>query len=354
MNYPETYELLFTRLRQNLAAAQAAGTPVKHLLFLLGIPIAYPRLTWLENIFRSPVIAPIKLLNRRFGVGGSVFNQFDGSIDLLDDLDDHYTAKTHKVERREMLERLQAVAAEFSVRVTILGGDVHLAALGRFYSNPALKIPVERDFRFMQNIVSSAIVNKPPPQTVANLLAKRNKIHHLNADTDETMLDLFDRDPGSTARTSKSNHCMMPSRNFSIITENSPLSRAGENDTGGVPEVQVASAETQFAGADGHGPMCAQEAGAGSAHKAAGAVTHGKGTDGSLDVMIRVERDQSDKTGQTCPYGLTIPLLEYSGPVPQVWDTVFPSSEPPHEGVLHSHSHHGHEPKGESERAGSC
>jgi hypothetical protein len=29
------------------------------------------RLTWLENIFSSPIIAPIKFMNRRFGFGQS-------------------------------------------------------------------------------------------------------------------------------------------------------------------------------------------------------------------------------------------------------------------------------------------
>lgn len=60
-----------------------------------------------------------------------------------------------------MIERLQGICADHSVRITILGGDVHLAALGRFYSNPALHIPTENDHRYMANVVSSAIVNKP-------------------------------------------------------------------------------------------------------------------------------------------------------------------------------------------------
>lgn len=94
---------------------------------------------------------------------GGLFNHFDGSVDLLDDLDDHYTAKAHKRERQMLVERFQALASEFSVRVTILGGDVHLAAVGRFYSNPKLGIPISRDHRYMANIISSAIVNKPPP-----------------------------------------------------------------------------------------------------------------------------------------------------------------------------------------------
>ncbi|KAL1889402.1 hypothetical protein Cpir12675_005802 [Ceratocystis pirilliformis] len=348
INFPETYDLLFDQLRNKLATARNQGEPIKHLLFLLGIPIAYPRLTWLENIFRSPVMAPVKVLNRHFGVGGSLFNQFDGNIDLLDDLDDHYTAKTHKLERREMVERLQAIAAEFSVRVTFLGGDVHLAAMGRFYSNPSLKIPAERDFRFMQNIVSSAIVNKPPPQAVANLLAKRNKIHHLNKETDETLLNMFDRDPGSTACTSKNNHCTMPSRNFSILTENSPIRGIAQNGYGyHHPPASNAPATTQgskFEGVSGHGPMCEDEFGAGTQHKAADSNAHGKGSDSSLDVVIYVEMEQSDREGRTCGYGVTIPALEYRGPVPNVWQTPFPSSELHHERFhrskrgAHSHS----------------
>lgn len=115
---------------------------------------------------------------------------------MLDDLDDHYTARTHKKERRYLVEQLQLLAQEFSVRITILGGDVHLAAVGRFYSKPTLNIPAAEDHRYMANIISSAIVNKPPPQAVANLLARRNKIHHLDPETDETLMDFFDMNPG--------------------------------------------------------------------------------------------------------------------------------------------------------------
>lgn len=66
-----------------------------------------------------------------------------------------------------LVERFQALAAEFSVRISILGGDVHLAAVGRFYSNPRLGIPISADHRYMANIISSAIVNKPPPNVSA-------------------------------------------------------------------------------------------------------------------------------------------------------------------------------------------
>ena len=147
------------------------------------------------------MLGPIKFLNRRVGLGGSFFNSFDGSVDLLDDLDDHYTARTHKKERNHLIHRLQGVCAEFSVRITILGGDVHLAALGRFYAKPKRHIPVENDYRYIVNVISSAITNKPPPAAVANLLSRRNKIHHLDHHTDETLFKLFDKDPGESQKT---------------------------------------------------------------------------------------------------------------------------------------------------------
>lgn len=316
VNYPETYQIIFDRLRNELSAAKSSSSPIQHLIVLLGIPIAYPRLTWLENIFSSPLIAPIKFLNKRFGFGGGFFNHFDGSVDLLDDLDDHYTARTHKKERLYLVEQLQALAAEFSVRITILGGDVHLAAVGRFYSNLKLEVPVIHDHRYMANIISSAIVNKPPPQAVANLLARRNKIHHLDPNTDETLMKFFDRNPGTSNKTSGWNHVTMPSRNFAMITENhQPGLNGAPNGSAasGTQEPNDLSRQSTLKAKDGHSCLHEGEVDAGSKHKAADMDKHGKGSDGSLDVCIRVEMDQHDKDGKTQLYGMSIPALQYEG-----------------------------------------
>jgi hypothetical protein len=205
---------------------------------------------------------------------------------------------------------LQEIAAEFSVRVTILGGDVHLAALGRFYSNPKLGIPVEHDNRYMTNVISSAIVNKPPPQAVANLLARRNKIHHLNRATDETLLDFFDKDPGDSNKTSNSNHCTMPSRNFAMLTENSPNNASPNGHAHQAPEAEGLT----FSGVDGHGRLHKGEVGAGTEHSAATLDGHGLGNDGSLDICINVEIDQHHRDGHTQGYGFTVPVLDYRKP----------------------------------------
>ena len=305
VNYPDTYDIIFKRVRSEIASS--AG--IKHMIVLLGVPIAYPRLAWLENIFKSPIIAPVRLLNKRFGLAGGLFNRFDGNVDLLDDLDDHYTARQHKKERKDLMLRLQAIAKENDIRVTILGGDVHLAALGRFYSKPKLGIAAEEDHRYMANIVSSAITNKPPPKAVANLLARRNKIHHLDHHTDETMMNMFDKDPGNSQKTANFNKCTMPSRNYAIITEAPEADMSVNGSVNGAIVNQAAPSEPEkYNKKDGHSFLHAGEDGAGTKHVAASGVHRGT-ISGGLDVSIRVEIDQHDPEGKTEGYGFSIPAL---------------------------------------------
>jgi hypothetical protein len=98
-------------------------------------------------------------------------------------------------------------------------GDVHLAAIGQFYSNPKLNIPKDHDFRYMPNIISSAIVNAPPPDTLADLLNKRNKVHHLDAETDEDMIPIFTHDVTGKQRNNKR---LLNRRNWCTIRQYNP------------------------------------------------------------------------------------------------------------------------------------
>jgi PhoD related phosphatase len=329
INYPETYDLIFNRL--NIEFNRNPGE-IKHLIILLGVPIAYPRLVWLENILRSPIIGPIRFLHRRFGVANGLFNKFDGAVDLLDDLDDHYTARTHKRERNEFIHRLQNLAQRHSVRITILGGDVHLAAAGRFYSNPLLNIPTVQDHRYMANVISSAITNKPPPQAVANMVARRNRIHHLGKTTDETLLDLFNKNPGDSTKTAKYNHCTMPSRNFAIISESVPPNTPPHlpNGTSSNPPKTPPTDNSSKKKIDGHGPLHAGEENAGTTHPAVSGVDNSGlfaelGEGGGLDIVYRVEIDaRRDRDGRTEGYAFTGELL--SPTFRQEWKTLMQSS----------------------------
>ncbi|KAL8393455.1 hypothetical protein RB595_003282 [Gaeumannomyces hyphopodioides] len=207
----------------------------KHLLVLLGVPVAYPRLVWLENILTSRLFEPVKAL-AKMGVMGGLLNKFDGGVEVLDDLDDHWTAKHHKKERKLVIEDLQDLAADRSVRVTLLSGDVHLAAVGQFYSNPKLNMPKHKDFRYMPNVISSAIVNTPPPDMLADVLNKRNKVHVFDngagekKETYEDMIPLFGHGVDGKPRNNKR---LLPHRNWCSIRLYAPGSTPPSTPGGG-------------------------------------------------------------------------------------------------------------------------
>lgn len=204
----ETWKKIMDRCYSEIVKGETT-----HLLVLLGVPIAYPRLVWLENILTSRLMDPVKAMGKA-GLLGNFLNRFDGGVEILDDLDDHWTAKNHKDERRFIMEDLQDLAADKSVRITILSGDVHLAAIGQFFSNPKLQIPKHKDFRYMPNVISSAIVNTPPPDMMADVLNKRNKVHHFDKETDENMIPIFTTGVDNKPRNNKH---LLPHRNWCQI-----------------------------------------------------------------------------------------------------------------------------------------
>lgn len=184
---------------------------------------------------------PVKALGKA-GVFSGRRNRIDGNIDIQSDLDDYWTAKNHKTERTWFIEDLQDLAAEKSVRVTILrytlpfltylapsrnnmlttflnSGDVRLAAMGQFYSNPKLNLPKDKDYRYMPNIISSAIANAPPPEMLSDALNRRNKLHHMDSHTDEDMIPIFTHDVDGKSR---NNQRLLPRRNWCSIREYHP------------------------------------------------------------------------------------------------------------------------------------
>ncbi|KIW65230.1 hypothetical protein, variant [Phialophora macrospora] len=224
----ETLDIVLERCRKELIEGET-----KHLIVLLGVPVAYPRLVWLENVLTSRLMDPVKALGRAGILKGGFLNKFDGGVEILDDLDDHWTATNHKHERNELVKDLQDLAAERSCRITILSGDVHLAAIGQFHSNPKLKIPKDKDHRYMPNVISSAIVNTPPSDMLADILNKRNKVHHLDHYTDENMIPMFTHDVNDKKR---NNTHLLPRRNWCSIQEYIPGSTPPPSPSPSSPE----------------------------------------------------------------------------------------------------------------------
>lgn len=231
-----TYKEVFKRLETEIANSPET----KHLLVMLGVPILYPRLVWVEKFLSSTFLRPIRGLATRGMFPKGLINDFDGSAELLDDLNDHWCSVSHKKERNFLIKSLLELGAKSSVRVTILSGDVHLGCIGRIktkvHHHPrahlrakdqlaadinATKNP-EHDPRLIFNVTSSAIVNPAPPNAMAGLLNSRSRVHHFDKNTDEDIVSLFHINPDGTEREC---HKFLNERNWSdlVLVKQSPL-----------------------------------------------------------------------------------------------------------------------------------
>ncbi|ODV88579.1 hypothetical protein CANCADRAFT_17296, partial [Tortispora caseinolytica NRRL Y-17796] len=204
----ETYEKVFKRVREEVAASNGA---IKHLVVMLGVPIFYPRLVFLEKMLTSRVLSGIKYLAVKGLFMKNLVNRFDHGIEILDDLNDHWCAGSHKKERNELVQRMMKFASDTKVRVSILSGDVHLAAVG-FFRDPKIS-DIADDPSYMVNIVSSAITNTPPGDLLAKLLKFRNKTHRLHQ-AKESLLSVFALEPDGTKR---KNTYLLNKRNWCAI-----------------------------------------------------------------------------------------------------------------------------------------
>ena len=225
---PETYGIVFRRLEKEIKN----NPDVKHLLVLLGVPIFYPRMVFLEWILNSPILIPLKKLAAKGIINKGLVNEFDGGVEVLDDLEDHWCAHHHKRERNYLVKQLINFGASHGVRITILSGDVHLCCIGRMRSrirkHPTFRLLEgskepeksnvieypEKDPRLIFNVISSAIVNAPPPNAMAAFLRKRAKIHRFNVNVDEDTIPLFQR---NTDGTNRANHEFLNKRNWADL-----------------------------------------------------------------------------------------------------------------------------------------
>ena len=305
---PQTYDLVFKRLEE-----EAKRGELDHLLVMLGVPIAYPRLVWLEWLFSSRLLAPIKYLSKKGIVAKGLLNDFNGDVELLDDLNDHWCARHHKRERNYLVARLQDFGARHGIRVTILSGDVHLAAVGRFRSklhisglkeshdkaNKEILSKPECDARLMLNIVSSAVVNTPPPDAMAKLLQKRASLHTFDAETQEDVLPLFETDTdGKTKRVVDS---FLNKRNWSdvIPVENVLENKYLRNEL----QIELSQALVPNILSNLHTNPASKS----NRHQAYPITPKG------IIASIHIEKDCSDANSETAWYVIPVPDLQTTG-----------------------------------------
>lgn len=301
-----TYNIIFARLQKEID--QAPET--KHLLVMLGVPILYPRLVWLEMLLNLGVLKPVRALAKKGVISKGLVNEFDGSVEVLDDLNDHWCLKNHKRERNYLLKSLTEFGAKNGVRVTILSGDVHLCCFGRLKTkihhhphahvlsgaeaieekNKDVTDDPQHDPRLVFNVISSAIVNAPPPDPMATLLDKRTKIHHFDRYTDEDIVPLFTCNPDGSER---ANHQFLNKRNWNdlvLLKQSTLFKNSGEQSK--FPGPVIEKYEKKIA-----------------SHLVSEQYTKYPAHPDSLVATLRVEIDGNDPKAPTTGYEVLIPEL---------------------------------------------
>ncbi|KAG2182686.1 hypothetical protein INT44_005666 [Umbelopsis vinacea] len=205
---PSTYDRIFKALYD-------LPFTVKHLILVTGVPLIYPRLTLFEKAMEGAAGFNMAQLVGKTGALGELIsgqlNKWNGDPELLDDMNDHWTAGCHEVERKKLITRLQRYARDCSVRVSFIAGDVHCCAAGKLYSKD-MRLKEEGDPHLMFQIVSSAIVNIPPPQALLAILNQNSSPVSFNGNTEEKMFNVFKRSPNGNKR--QKNTKLMGMRNY--------------------------------------------------------------------------------------------------------------------------------------------
>lgn len=122
----------------------------KHMLIMSSIPVVHPT----------------------FGLLEKMLGFLPGQQELEDDLRDHWTSQPHLQERLRMVHRLLRFSADKKCRVTILSGDVHVAAVGVIESD---RNDVPPNARVINQLTSSGIVHPAPPAMVRYFLEQACK-----------------------------------------------------------------------------------------------------------------------------------------------------------------------------------
>ncbi len=127
-----------------------AQQEMSHLLLMSSIPVVHPTMDLLETMLGF----------------------LPGQQELEDDLRDQWRSQSHMQERLRLIQRLFRLSAEKKCRVTILSGDVHVAAVGVLHSD---RNDVPPNACVINQLTSSGVVHPAPPAMVRYFLEQACK-----------------------------------------------------------------------------------------------------------------------------------------------------------------------------------
>lgn len=175
--------------------------------------------------------------------------------ELYDDLLDEWTHDAHIKERNTAIANFQKFAGRAKCRVTFLSGDVHCCGLSRFRTMPIKGqkelIPSE-DPRLMYQVISSAIVNMPPPRNALRAYHYFGMKWNPFEKTEEEFMNFFERMPEQGRRLW--HRKLLPNRNWCFFEMVGASDEVPRTIINGAPEGQTK---------DGHQVQRAKHAGLG-------------------------------------------------------------------------------------------
>jgi len=80
---------------------------------------------------------------------------------------DHWRSAEHQTERLVLIKKLLDFAHKNKTRITLISGDVHIGAVGCLVDKRHSK---ETNTASINSLITSAVVNAPPPSTAIDLL----------------------------------------------------------------------------------------------------------------------------------------------------------------------------------------
>lgn len=218
--HDDSWNMIFNRIEEDL------DDTIHHILVISAIPLIFARFKLAESILETAKKLSMKW--RRIPFSEHVNSVF-GLPEIYDDLVDEWTHESHIDERNDILQRFQDVARRKHMRVTFFSGDVHCCGVGRFQSrNTKTSSKPFNDSKLMYQIISSAIVNRPPPKIVIRAAHLFGRRWYPIQDTKEELIDFFEKSPvnGSPLFLKK----LLPNRNWCFFTETSAQNLRFQND----------------------------------------------------------------------------------------------------------------------------
>jgi hypothetical protein len=119
------------------SAGAQPGNGCQHLLFMSSVPVVHPKLPLAELLLDN-------------------LGQDHVTDSNADDLKDHWSHDDHEGERKRLLEVFSQLAREKKLRVSLVSGDVHVAAWGTAYRKD---LPASETWSQVHQFTSSAVVH---------------------------------------------------------------------------------------------------------------------------------------------------------------------------------------------------